>query len=113
PSRRCCSSGLRWRPPGSARWRGISPTARWSPTTPAVRGAASGQMAPWKPTTEEQAYDLRRLILALGTGPVDISESSGRAVNALALVAGHAEQARTLVAHEPPAAQHLPDRDEV
>jgi pimeloyl-ACP methyl ester carboxylesterase len=64
-------------------------------------------------TTEEQADDLRRLILALGGGPVDIFGSSGGAVNALALVAGHPEQVRTLVAHEPPAAQHLPDRDEV
>jgi hypothetical protein len=31
-------------------------------------------------------------------------------VNALALVAKHPEQVRTLVAHEPPAAQMLPDR---
>ena len=35
------------------------------------------------------------------------------AVNALALVARHPEQVRTLVAHEPPAAQVLPDRDAV
>jgi pimeloyl-ACP methyl ester carboxylesterase len=64
-------------------------------------------------TTEEQADDLRRLILALGAGPVDIFGSSGGAVNALALVAAHPEQVRTLVAHEPPSAQPLPDRDEV
>ena len=64
-------------------------------------------------TTEEQADDLHRLILALGTGPVDIFGSSGGAVNALALVATHSEQVRTLVAHEPPSAQVLPDRDEV
>jgi len=63
--------------------------------------------------TEEQADDLRRLILALGTGAVDIFGSSGGAVNALALVAAHPEQVRTLVAHEPPCAQVLPDRDEV
>jgi pimeloyl-ACP methyl ester carboxylesterase len=64
-------------------------------------------------TTEEQADDLRRLIAALGAGPVDIFGSSGGAVNALALVATHPEQVRTLVAHEPPSAQVLPDRDEV
>jgi pimeloyl-ACP methyl ester carboxylesterase len=64
-------------------------------------------------TTEEQADDLHRLILALGTGPVDIFGSSGGAVNGLALVARHPEQVRTLVAHEPPSAQPLPDRDEV
>jgi len=65
-----------------------------------------------KTTTEEQADDLHRLITALGTGPVDIFGSSGGAVNALALVAKHPEQVRTLVAHEPPAAQELPDREE-
>jgi pimeloyl-ACP methyl ester carboxylesterase len=64
-------------------------------------------------TTEEQADDLHRMILALDTGPVDIFGSSGGAVNGLALVAGHPEQVRTLVAHEPPSAQPLPDHDEV
>jgi pimeloyl-ACP methyl ester carboxylesterase len=64
-------------------------------------------------TTEEQADDLHRLILALDAGPADIFGSSGGAVNALALVAGHPEQVSTLVAHEPPAAQELPDRERV
>jgi pimeloyl-ACP methyl ester carboxylesterase len=64
-------------------------------------------------TTEEHADDLHRVILALDTGrPVDIFASSGGAVNALALVARHPEQVHTLVAHEPPAAQVLPDREE-
>ena len=49
-------------------------------------------------TTEEHADDLHRLILALDTGPVEIFASSGGAVNALALVAKHPEQVRTLVA---------------
>src|SRR6266568_1200233 len=62
-------------------------------------------------TTDEHADDLHRLISALGAGPVDIFASSGGAVNALALVARHPEQVRTLVAHEPPAAQELPDRE--
>jgi pimeloyl-ACP methyl ester carboxylesterase len=61
-------------------------------------------------TTEEHADDLHRLILAVGGGPVDIFASSGGAINALALVAAHPGQVRTLVAHEPPAAQELPDR---
>jgi pimeloyl-ACP methyl ester carboxylesterase len=60
---------------------------------------------------DEHADDLHRLIEALGTGPVDILASSGGAVNALALVAKHPEQVRTLVAHEPPASQELPDRE--
>ena len=63
-------------------------------------------------TTEEHADDLHRLIMALDTGPVDIFASSGGAVNGLALVAGHPEQVRTLVAHEPPTVQGLPDREE-
>ena len=62
-------------------------------------------------TPDEHADDLHRLIAALGAGPVDIFASSGGAVNALALVARHPEQVRTLVAHEPPAAQLLPDRE--
>jgi pimeloyl-ACP methyl ester carboxylesterase len=36
--------------------------------------------------------------------------SSGGAINALAWVARHGEQVRTLVAHEPPLATMLPDR---
>jgi pimeloyl-ACP methyl ester carboxylesterase len=63
-------------------------------------------------TPEEHADDLHRLISKLDVGPVDILASSGGAVNALALVARHPEQVRTLVAHEPPTAQVLPDREE-
>jgi pimeloyl-ACP methyl ester carboxylesterase len=62
-------------------------------------------------TPDQHADDLHRLIDALGSGPVDVFASSGGAVNALALVAQHPEQVRTLVAHEPPAAQELPDRE--
>ncbi len=67
--------------------------------------------ASWS-TPEQHADDLHRLISALGGGPVDIFASSGGAVNGLALVARHPEQVRTLVAHEPPAAQALPDREQ-
>jgi pimeloyl-ACP methyl ester carboxylesterase len=63
-------------------------------------------------TPEEHADDLHRLISALDVGPVDIFGSSGGAVNGLELVARHPEQVRTLVAHEPPTAQMLPDRDQ-
>jgi pimeloyl-ACP methyl ester carboxylesterase len=64
-------------------------------------------------TPDEHADDLHRLISAVDAGPVDIFASSGGAVNALALVAKHPEQVRTLVAHEPPAFSELPDRDPV
>ncbi|HZO66869.1 MAG TPA: alpha/beta hydrolase [Kribbellaceae bacterium] len=63
-------------------------------------------------TPDEHADDLHRLVAALDAGPVDLFASSGGAVNALALVARRPEQVRTLVAHEPPAAQVLPDREE-
>jgi len=66
-----------------------------------------------KTTPDEHADDLHRLISELGGGPVDVFATSGGAVNALALVAKHPEQVRTLVAHEPPAAQVLPDREAV
>ena len=62
-------------------------------------------------TPEQHADDLHRIIAAVDRGPVDLFASSGGAVNALALVARHPEQVRTLVAHEPPAAQVLPDRE--
>ena len=62
-------------------------------------------------TPDEHADDLHRLIEALDTGPADIFASSGGAVNALALVAKHPQQVRTLVAHEPPASRELPDRE--
>ena len=42
---------------------------------------------------------------------MDLFASSGGAVNALCLVAKHPEDVRTLVAHEPPSAAALPDRE--
>jgi pimeloyl-ACP methyl ester carboxylesterase len=62
-------------------------------------------------TPEQHADDLSRIIAEHDAGPVDLFASSGGAVNALALVAAHPEQVRTLVAHEPPLASILPDRD--
>ena len=62
-------------------------------------------------TPEEHADDLHAVIGALGGGPVDLFASSGGAVNALALVARHPEDVHLLVAHEPPTAGVLPDRD--
>lgn len=60
---------------------------------------------------ERQAEDVHLLIAALGAGPVDLFASSGGAVTALALVAAHPDDVRTLVAHEPPALTVLPDAD--
>jgi pimeloyl-ACP methyl ester carboxylesterase len=62
-------------------------------------------------TPDDHADDLHRIIQELGLGPVDLFASSGGAVNALALVARHPGDVRTLVAHEPPLASQLPDRE--
>jgi pimeloyl-ACP methyl ester carboxylesterase len=62
-------------------------------------------------TPEQHADDVHRIITELGVGPVDLFASSGGAVNALALVAKHPEDVRTLVAHEPPLAAIVPDRE--
>jgi pimeloyl-ACP methyl ester carboxylesterase len=62
-------------------------------------------------TPDEHADDLHRLIAALDAGPVDLFATSGGAVNALALVAKHPDEVRTVVVHEPPAAQVIPDRE--
>src|SRR3954462_6449839 len=56
-----------------------------------------------------QANDVHAVIEALGAGPVEMFESSGGAVTALALVAAHPDDVVTLVAHEPPLIPVLPD----
>src|SRR6478752_7959850 len=58
-----------------------------------------------------QADDVHAVIEAVGAGPVDMFASSGGAVTALALVAAHPDDVVTLVAHEPPLIDMLPDRD--
>jgi pimeloyl-ACP methyl ester carboxylesterase len=78
------------------------------------RGTGRSQRTDGEPpgsAPTEHAEDLRRLIQALDAGPADVFGSSGGAVNALALVARHPRLVRTLVAHEPPDAQELPDRE--
>jgi pimeloyl-ACP methyl ester carboxylesterase len=76
------------------------------------RGTARSPKAdPGSPSTPDQhADDVHRLIAAVGA-PVDLFATSGGAVNALALITRHPEDVRTLVAHEPPASQLLPDRE--
>lgn len=66
----------------------------------------SGQCTP-----ERHADDVARVIAALGGGPVDVFATSGGAVNALALVARRPDLVRTLVAHEPPTAKLVEDRE--
>jgi pimeloyl-ACP methyl ester carboxylesterase len=77
--------------------RGVERSVSTDPTSPV--------------TPEVHADDLHRLIQVIGGGPVDLFATSGGAVNALALVSKHPEEVRTLVAHEPPLASVLPDRE--
>ena len=61
-------------------------------------------------TPEIKAHDLHAIVDAVG-GPVDVFASSGGAVDALAWVAKYPNDVRTVVAHEPPLASILPDRE--
>ena len=58
-----------------------------------------------------QAEDVHAVIGEVGAGPVEIFASSGGAVTALALVTAHSDDVTTLVAHEPPLIQVLPDAE--
>ena len=67
---------------------------------------------PTSPVTPDiQADDLHRIIQEVGGGPVDLFGSSGGAITGLALVAKYPDDVRTLVAHEPPLASLVPDRE--
>jgi pimeloyl-ACP methyl ester carboxylesterase len=63
-------------------------------------------------TPEIRADDLSRLLTHLDAGPAVVLGSSGGAVSALALAQAHPGQVRTVVAHEPPLIELLPDRVE-
>ena len=76
---------------------------------PVGRSAGAPDDLPLNP--QDHAEDLSRVITALGVGPVDLFGSSGGAVNSLALVARRPELVATVVAHEPPLASVLPDRE--
>ena len=62
-------------------------------------------------TPEVQADDVHRVIEAVGGGPVDLFASSGGAIVALALIAKYPGDVRTAVAHEPPLAALVSDRE--
>ncbi len=75
------------------------------------RGAGRNPTDTTSITPEDHADDLHRVIEALDAGPVDLFGSSGGAVNALALAEAHPDDVRRVVAHEPPTAALLPDRE--
>ncbi|WP_275002898.1 alpha/beta fold hydrolase [Promicromonospora iranensis] len=63
------------------------------------------------PGVATHAEDVHRVIETVGGGPVDLFASSGGAMVALELAAAYPEDVRTVVAHEPPLASVLPDRE--
>lgn len=65
------------------------------------------------PDPEVLADDLSRVIAAVTSEPADVFGSSGGAITALALAAAHPEQVGTVVAHEPPLVEYLPDAAQV
>jgi clorobiocin biosynthesis protein CloN7 len=76
-------------------------------------GGSSSENTAADVTPEQQADDVRRILSALGSGPAYYFGSSGGAVVGLALVTAHPDQIHTLVAHEPPVIDLLPDREQV
>ncbi len=59
-----------------------------------------------------RADDLVAILDDLGAGSADVFGSSGGAVTGLAMVERHPDRVRTLVAHEPPLLELLPDAAE-
>jgi pimeloyl-ACP methyl ester carboxylesterase len=63
-------------------------------------------------TPDLRADDVAGIIDAMGAESADVFGSSGGAVTGLALVARHPGRVRTLVAHEPPVTELLPDAEQ-
>ncbi|MEV2277035.1 alpha/beta hydrolase [Nocardiopsis sp. NPDC049922] len=62
-------------------------------------------------TPDLRADDLARLITHVDAGPAVVLGSSGGAVTVLALAQARPDLAHTVIAHEPPLNELLPDRD--
>jgi pimeloyl-ACP methyl ester carboxylesterase len=91
-------------------WRLPSP---WRPTGSGAISRTRDDTDPGQDSTPElRADDLSRLLAHLGAGPAAVLGSSGGAVAVLALAQAHPEQVRTVIAHEPPLIDLLPDRAE-
>ena len=79
------------------------------------RGTGASTMADptQAPDVAVLADDLARVLAAVTDAPADVLGSSGGAITALALAAAHPELVRTVVAHEPPLTEYLPDASAV
>src|SRR2546428_9546419 len=67
--------------------------------------------APEDVSVELHADDAARLIDAVGGEPAYVLGSSGGGTTGLELITRHADKVRTLVVHEPPVMEMLPDRE--
>ena len=63
-------------------------------------------------TPDLRADDVAAIIDALDAGPADVFGSSGGAVTGLALVTRHPDRVRTLIAHEPPLTELVPEAEQ-
>src|SRR5215218_5212988 len=69
---------------------------------------------PSQPVTPEiEGDDLAFLVDAVGGGPADVFGSSGGAVAGMAFAVRHPGKLGTLIAHEPPVTELLPDAEHV
>lgn len=91
--------------------RGLLPDRRVITYDPRGCGRSTLDPAITATTPEDHAADLAAVLDELGLTGVTAFASSGGAVNCLALVAARPELLGTLVAHEPPLAAYLPDRE--
>jgi pimeloyl-ACP methyl ester carboxylesterase len=73
------------------------------------RSTFDGPPRDWR--ADVHADDARRLLAAVGPEPADVLASSSGALVGLELVARFPEQVHTLVAHEPPITELLPDAE--
>jgi pimeloyl-ACP methyl ester carboxylesterase len=80
---------------------------------PHGRGASTTNDPSLDVTPEIQADDLAHLVDAVGGERADVFGSSGGAVAGLAFAARYSAKVRTLIAHEPPVAELLPDASQV
>jgi pimeloyl-ACP methyl ester carboxylesterase len=63
-------------------------------------------------TIDRHAEDAALLLAEMTSEPADVFGSSGGATIGLDLVARHGDRVRTLIAHEPPVMELLPDADQ-
>ena len=106
----CCCSAHRCPPQTSRRW-----LRRWradhTVVTTDPRGIANSALDdPQQDSTPElRADDVAAILDDLDAESADVFGSSGGAVTGLALVSRHPTRVRTLIAHEPPVLELLPD----